>query len=75
MPEAAIGRVVQVDASGKLLSPRIGSLLKPASRINNIDWVRYIPDFTFVVVLTPVHAASKSVGETVVLATTLQVHG
>jgi hypothetical protein len=75
VPEAAIGGVVQVDAGGKLLSPSIGPLSEPAARITNIDWVRYIPDFTFVEILTPVHAAAQPISETVVVTTALQVHG
>jgi hypothetical protein len=50
-------------------------LKEPAARIADIDRVRYIPDLTFVVVFTPIHAAAESIGETVVVPTALQVHG
>jgi hypothetical protein len=75
MPEATIGGVIQVDAGSKLFSPRIGPLSEPAARIANFDWVRYIPDFTFVEIFPAIHAAAQSVGETVVVTTALQVHG
>jgi len=75
MAEPSIVRVVDVDARGEVLGPRIGSWHEPASRIADLGRMRHVPDLSLVVLLAAVNPAATAVIEAIVVAPALQVSG
>ncbi len=74
-PKPRSRRIVEVDAGGEVLGPRVGPLLEPAGRVADVDGMGHVPHLPFVVVLAAVDAAALAVGEPVVVAAALQVGG